>query len=360
MPFPTFHQVPRAALAALLLLAACGRERATVPSAPLVATGDTITLAPVYDVTEAAWVGGTRWAVLAPEERQVLLVDFAGGRRTQIGGREIEQPFHVFRAGDSLWVADWARRRSTAWTFAGKLVGSTLANDALRGALPRAQDQQGRFYYEVRPAPGRDGSGNRDSAAVVRAAGTTIDTVARLAPFDLAEVMSEGHRRLERRLLSGQDRWGVLADGTVWVARVDKNRVDWVSPTGEVTVGDVLPDRVLPVTENDRELFLSRFEPGLRATVEAIPFAAIKPPFEYALTAPDGTVWLVKSRAVGDTLRYYQVVDREGRLAREYHHPGLGRVLALGGGEALVAEPFAEGVRLLRFQLPPDSAAPAP
>lgn len=345
--------VTRSSLALLLagLAVACGGREPPPPSAALLPTGDTLIL-PLIDVTDGAWLGGSRWAVVAPEDHTVRLVDLAARRQVALGGAELSEPFHLFRAGDSLWVADWMRRRATAWSLDGKLLGEFPALDALRGVLPRARDAQGRWYFEARPAPGRDGSGNRDSAVVVRLDGTRLDTIARLAPFDLAEVMSEGRSRLERRLLSGQDRWGVANDGALWVARVDKNRVDWVLPQGERTEGRQLPDRVLPITDNDREIFLSRFDEGLRASVEAIPFAAIKPPFEFALTSPDGAAWLVKSRAVGDTTRYYQVVDRQGRLTQERSHPGLGRVVALGGGEALVAEAFEQGVRLLRFRLP--------
>lgn len=356
MPVPSPARCPVLLFATLAALG-CGPGEEPAPSADLLGTGDTL-IAPLTDVTDATWLGENRWAVVAPEDRSVTVVDFATRRLVPLGGKELAQPFHLFRAGDSLWVLDWMRRRATAWSPEGKLVGEVGALDALRGALPRARDAQGRWYFEVRPAPGRDGSGNRDSALVIRLEGTTLDTVGRLAPFDLAEVISEGRRRLERRLLSGQDRWGVRPDGTVWVARVDKNRVDWVSSAGEVTRGRELPDRVLPVTENDRQLFLSRFEAGLRPSVEAIPFAAIKPPFEFAHTAPTGDVWLVKSRAVGDTTRYYHVVNREGRLVQEFHHPGIGRVVALGGGEALVSEAFEQGVRLLRFRVPGATGGP--
>jgi hypothetical protein len=184
-----------------------------------------------------------------------------------------------------------------------------------------------------------------------------MDTIARLAPFELAEVMANGRRRLERRLLSGQDRWDVRPDGTLWIARIGHNRVDWRDATGRVTVGRDLPDAVLPVTQNDRDLFLARFDPALRPTVAQTPFVVIKPPFENALTGPGGLVWLVKSRAIGDTVRNYQLVDPSGRLVRTAAHAGFGRVLALGDSLALVGESFEGGVRLLLFRLP--AAAPA-
>jgi hypothetical protein len=343
---------------ATLFLAACGPGRSEVPVAELVPTGDTILL-PYADVAAAAWLGGEggRWVVVAPQDRAVSVADF--GRRSvrpfgSTARRAFEQPYDLFRAGDSIYVSDWQRRQTTVWTLDGRPAGAISAVSGLRGALPRARDGQGRWYFELFPPPGPDGRGNLDSASIVRTSAdlTAPDTIARLSPLDVAEVVSEGRRRWERRLLSGQDRWGVLPDGSVWLARVGRNRVDWLGPDGRLATGEELPDRVLPVTQADRDIFLRQFDPGLRPAVEAIPFAAIKPPFEAALTGPDGTVWLVKSRAVGDTIRQYQIVNRAGRLAATVRHRGLGQAVALGGGMALVEEHYRDGVRLLLFRLP--------
>jgi hypothetical protein len=250
-------------------------------------------------------------------------------------------------------IDDWMQRRLTLWSLEGTLVGAVPAAGALRGALPRARGTDGAWYFQLPPVAGPDGSGNRDSTALVRTdAGLgRADTIGALAPFELAEVISEGRRRLERRLLSGQDSWGVLPDGTLWVARIGDNRVDWRSPDGKWIHGRPLPDRVLPVTQNDRDIFLNHFEATLRPTVEQIPFVIIKPPFEAGHAAPDGRVWLTKNRAVGDSLREYQIVDQQGDLVATAHHPGLGQLLGLGGGFALVGEPFAGGVRLLLFEI---------
>jgi len=352
-----FHRRPAriaGLLAAILAGSGCPGPRQPIPTLAFLPTGDTL-IAPVQEVADAVWLDGSRWAVLAPLDHAVLEVDLARGRSAPFGAAaagEIEQPFHLFRDGQTVWIADWQRRRATQWSLDGRLQGEIPAADAFRGALPRARDPQGAWLFELRPAPGRDGSGNRDSAAVVRLTDGRVDTIGRLAPFDLAEVVSDGRIRLERRLLSGQDRWGVTAGGRLWIARVDKNRVDWVSAARRPVQGEQLPDRVLPVTQNDRDLFLNRFEPGLRSTVEAIPFAAIKPPFEQALSGPDETVWLTKSRAVGDSLRFYQVVDSTGRLVAELSHPGIGRVMAIGGGVVLVAENVEAGVRLSLYRVP--------
>ncbi|HEY0351260.1 MAG TPA: hypothetical protein VGC48_04010, partial [Gemmatimonadales bacterium] len=157
---------------------------------------------------------------------------------------------------------------------------------------------------------------------------------------------------------SGVDRWGVLPDGSLWVARVYNNRVDWRSPDGKWTKGASLPDRVLEVTRYDRELFLRKFPRELRSTAQELPFAALKPPFEAALTSPAGEVWLEKSRAPADSSRRYHVVDRRGQLAREVRVRGQGRILALGTGTALVEEPTPDGIRLIEVPLPPGAAGP--
>jgi hypothetical protein len=155
------------------------------------------------------------------------------------------------------------------------------------------------------------------------------------------------------------DRWGVLPDGSLWLGRVYDNRVDWRGPDGRWSRGQPLPDRVLEVTRYDRELFLRKFPPELRRTAQELPFAAIKPPFEAAITSERGDVWLEKSRAPADSSRRYHVVNRQGRLAQEIRVPGQGRILATGANWVLVAEPNARGIRLIRVGLP-STPSPAP
>jgi hypothetical protein len=364
-PTPSPVRIPvRVLLGLAVLVAACPAPKPDLVTWTLEPTGDTV-VAPYGDVTDAAWLDGNRFVVIAPQDRAVSVVDFskrALGPFTPVQAKELKQPFHLFRAGDSLYIADWLMRRLTSWSLVGAIGSAMPAVDALRGALPRDRDASGAWYFELRPAPGPDGSGNRDSATILRVAGGTgaVDTVARLAPFDLVEVQSDGRRRLERRLLSGQDRWGVLPDGHLWVARITQNRVDWRDPSGKLLEGDELPDPVLPLTDNDREIFLNKFDAGLRPTVSQIPFAAIKPPFENALTAPDGLVWLVKNRAIGDSVRSYQVVNHRGQLVQSVTHRGLGRIIALGGGYALVGEPFEGGMRLLLFRATAPAATHGP
>ena len=173
---------------------------------------------------------------------------------------------------------------------------------------------------------------------------------------DVAVVTGDAGRRFERRVFSGVDQWGVLPDGALWVGRVYDNRVDWRSPDGKWSRGSALPDRVLEVTRYDRELFLRRFPPELRRTAQDLPFAALKPPFEAGFSSPAGQVWLEKSRAPADSARRYHVVDRTGALVREVRVRGQGRILGLGQNTALVAEPTADGTRLVVVAIPDQSS----
>jgi hypothetical protein len=179
------------------------------------------------------------------------------------------------------------------------------------------------------------------------------DTIGRLSPLDLAQIESDAGRRFERRVFSGEDAWGVLPDGSVWIARVYQNRVDWIGPDGKVTHGASLPDRILEVTRTDRELFTRRFPPDLRSTVEQLPFAAVKPPFETAWTGPGETVWLEKSQAVTDSARSYHVVGRDGHPLREVRVRGYwARILGANESSALVADPDSTGYRLSESPIP--------
>lgn len=339
-----------------LILAACGDPPAPAPVLELSPSADTVSTG-YADIVDAEWLGGARWAVVAPLDVTVGVVDLDARQVVPLGGegtKEIRNPSIVFVARDTLYVGDWGLRRVSLWTREGRLVRAIPAPTKARGTLPEARDDAGRWYLGLRPLPGPDGSGNRDSAIVVAAdwGFERLDTVAQLAPLDLAEVAGDAGRRFEPRALSGIDHWGALPDGSVWVARVYENRVDWRAADGTWVEGDPLPDRVLEVTQYDRELFYRKFPPELRSTAEQLPFAAVKPPFEAGLNSPAGTIWLEKSRAPADSSRRYHEVDRAGRLVREIRVAGMGRIVALGADRALVAERVTDGTRFIGFAIP--------
>lgn len=349
---------PAAAGFVALLLVACGPGAAPVPQLALVPGSDSIVV-PFAEATDAAWLGGERWAVLLPGGPEVGIVDFASRSSATLGTKAtLESPFSLFRAGDTLYAGEPLKRRLTLWTLDGAFARYEPASDLVRGALPRARDGAGQFFTELRPAAGADGSGNRDSAVVVELTGSGVDTVARLAPLDLAKVASPSGERFERRVFSGVDRWGAYADGTVWLARVYHNRVDFRSPDGKTRKGQPLPDRVLEVTREDRELFVRKFPEELRGTAEQLPFAPIKAAFTGAFADAEGRIWLESSRAVSDSTQRYNVVNRDGRLEFVALLAGNGRAIAASTTQVLIADLTRGGIRLRLAPIPVPSVTP--
>lgn len=342
----------------LLLLAACGPGRQPAPPiSALVAPTDTVLLTDT-EVADAVWLGGDRWALLAPAAKAVRIVDLATRQVRVLGrpGADYLEPFAIFRAGDTLYIDDWGLRRTTGWSLDGRLVSTLPAPAPLRGALPRGRDSVGAWYAELRPLPGPDGSGNLDSGVVVRwRAGATSDTVVRLAPYSLERVTRDGATRYERLVLSGTDQWGVRPDGSFWVARVNDNLVERCAPAhGSCTRGPALPDRVLEVTLQDREYFLQGFPADQRSLAEGIPFAIVKPAFDRAFATPEAGVWLEKSRMLTDSTRGYQLIGPDGKALREVTLPNAQRILGADRTHLLAIDPLVPGPghRVLRYLLP--------
>ena len=361
----TIHTAPAAiaALAALAGIGAC-QNRTEAPTLDLPSTTDTLTLASGA-ITEGAWMHGETWAVLGPDDGTVWLVDFAERSTIAVGvpAESYRNPYGIFSFRDTLFVNDWGMGRTTMWSPDGRLLDAIPATNTTRGTLPRARDANGRFYLAVRPPPGPDGQGNHDSAAVLRANHRLdrADTVAMLSPLDIEEVFGDAGRRFERKIFSGEDAWGVLPDGTLWVARINHNRV-WLFPAEAAEQhGPMLPDPIFPVTRADREVFLRQFPDGLRKTAQQLPFAEVKPPFLAALTGADGNVWLQKSRELSDTVQMYHQVGLDGELRALIRVPLAAKILAVSPNRVLVVHPVEDGVRLWQFDHPPaqvDQAVP--
>lgn len=350
-------------MAAGVFLACDGAPR-DIPMTDIGAPVDSVSLPYTY-VSDALYLGDNGWAFVAPNERAAVTADLDSNSFQVLGGArpdQYQEPYAIFRSGDSLYVSDWGKRSVTVWSTNGTFGRAIPAASFVRGALPRARDRQGRFYSAVHPPPRSDGSGNRDSAFIVMMSPdlSRADTVGRLAPPDIAEVQGQsGGRRYTPRAMSGRDEWGVLPDGRIWIARINQNRVDWRSLDGKWRRGQPLPDRVLTVEEEDRQRFLLQFPEELRRDAGQTPFAIIKPAFETGFADQGGNVWLVKNFSLYDSTRSAQVVDTTGRLTRQLEYRGFGRVAGTSGDRVLVAEMSDKGHRLLVYRVP-EQAPPAP
>ncbi len=361
MTLTTLHRIAIRAITLAALAAAC----APPPSPPPVyhsqpAPGSDSLVVPVVSVTGAVPDGENRWVVLAPVEGRVLIADFGSDSVRPYPGitkAAVPDAATLIGAGDTILVADWGLRRVTAWTEAGKQLAAWPMPDVLRGALPRGRDAAGQWYFQIDPEPKDDGSGLLDSAAVVRGDPqlTRFDTLARLAAPDLAITQGMNGNRYQRRALSGSDLWGVEPDGTLWLARVYQNQIEWHSRAGGKPVRTrPLPDRVLPVTQMDRQLYLQRYPEDQRPIAARLPFAAVKSPFEQVFAGQNGRMWLFKSDTALAPVRAFQVVDSTGVLFY-VDVPSRGTAVGLAGNHVLMAEQFPGGVRLLQYVIPAEA-----
>ena len=344
------------AVSLLVLLAACGEPPAPAPVVRLAETADTL-IVPVVQLTDAKPLSDGRWVMIATNELELQVADFAKKTAMPFPGmtkEEVPGPSTLLAAGDTMLVGDWGFQRVTFWTVGSKRLEAVPIPEATNGALPRARDAAGQWYFEGTPSPGRDGSGLADSGRVIRtdAMLTKFDTIAQLVSPDLAMVQREGGPRLERRILTGMDKWGVLGDGTLWIARTKQNQVEWRNPDGSLQAQTKpLPDPILPVQEMDRQLYLRRFPEDQRQAANTQVFAELKPPFEAAFATPDRRIWLFKSAPALDSIRTFQVVDSSG-LKAVIEVPSRGTAIGVDASWIIMAEEFPEGIRLLRYPIP--------
>ena len=77
----------------------------------------------------------------------------------------------------------------------------------------------------------------KDSLPVLRLklAGGTVDTVARLSVPEFGEATFGPQRQTVAQIFGPTDIFGVLPDGTIWVARARTMSVDWRTPDGTWT-----------------------------------------------------------------------------------------------------------------------------
>ena len=141
------------------------------PNSRLVPGSDSIVV-PFAEATDAAWLGGDRWAVLLPGGPEAGIVDFANRSRTTLGTKAtLESPFSLFRArrhavrrravqatADAL---DAGRRVRAVRTGVRPGAGGIAAGPGWRGALLHRAPAGGRAGRERQPRLGGGGRAHR-------------------------------------------------------------------------------------------------------------------------------------------------------------------------------------------------------
>ena len=351
---------------ALVLLAACaGGDAAPVNTEE--------ELGPA--VAEIAGLDRVRHVVELPDGGVVAVsggtlvrLDFEAGTvdslgRSGQGPGEYEAIGHPFLRGGVLWGVDQWQQRLVSWSLEGT-PGAVVTFPVVIVASPFDVDTLGRIYYEQASTTGFvvtgqevDSTRSPDSTWVFRFTppDTKRDTVARLfeVGWEALRLAGGGVARLRRDYASA-DQWGVLADGTLWIARGQQNRVDRRAPDGTWTIGVPRPWTPVTTVEADRRYFRAR--PGSAGISDSVarPMSDTKGPFSEAIAAPDGAVWTRIQQSAGHDIERYAVFPVNGSSTRTVTlGPGLS-VVGISAQWVYAAEEDEVGLHTLRrYERPP-------
>ena len=261
-------------------------------------------------------------------------------------------------AGDTVALVDFSAIRTTRWNEKGKPL-DVLPIKIVSGETPVLfYDTVGHGYkvdYQAILGGGEPGRSVRpDSIPVLRMAlkSGTVDTIAHLATPEYGDAMLGEQVQQVATVFAANDYFGVLPDGTVWVARGKENRVDWRTTDGKWSRGQARGYAKIPVTQADKDRVLAQVRErgkqfGMPQDLSiTYPFAATKPPFEFAMARPEGEVWLQRPRAQEDAVLVYDVVNRQGGGQREVTLPKGASLAGFGAKGAVYASiKDAEGKR---------------
>jgi len=252
----------------------------------------------------------------------------------------------------------------------------------------RGVDAKGRIYFQAAPF-GPNGT-TLDSVAILRwdRSNADMDTVAYVKlPAGSASATSSGGNM--RVMIGGGKRftpaeaWGVAGDGRVARVLPEPYRVVWVAGPSRMAAGPVVPYTPMKVTEADKQEFIEaqkknrpmmitmggpggggggRVATGGGGNIQVPPpeFADTKPPFVAGpggggtvLVAPEGEVWVLRTRPAGDKIPTYDVFDATGKLAKKVSLKPNSRVAGFGKGVVYVVRTDDDDLQYLqRFARP--------
>ncbi len=296
-----------------------------------------------------------RIAFADTREKLFLSAVFASGEVDTLGRRveaikadaepgQYKFPGWVARlAGDTIALVDFSALRTTLWSRKGEPLKILPIAQAGGTAPVLVYDTVGHGYkidYQTMLS-GEPGAPRRaDSVPVLRIGlnDGKVDTVAKLAAPQFGRARFGEQVQEAAMVFAPNDFFGVLANGSAWVARGKENRVDWRAPDGKWSRGTTRKYDAQPVTQADRDRVLAQVrEQGKQYGMPQelrieYPFADAKPPFDFALGRPNGEVWLQRPRASETAPLIYDVYDGKSAWRRQVTFPA-GAVLA-GFGES--------------------------
>jgi hypothetical protein len=252
-------------------------------------------------------------------------------------------------AGDTIALVDFSAVRTTLWSEAGRPVGILPIKEVAGQTPVLLYDTLGAGYkidYQAILGGGEPGRAIRpDSIPVLRImlARGSVDTIARLAAPEYGDAVFGEEVQQAAKVFAPNDFFGVLPDGTAWVARARENRVDWRSRDGKWVRGEPHIFTKMPVTEADKARVLAQVREqgkqfGMPQGLNIVyPFAETKPPFDFAMGHPSGEVWLQRPRKDERAALVYDVFDRKGSWSREVVLPQNASLSGFGAKGAVYA-----------------------
>ena len=339
-------------------------------------------------------------------DKIVQLIDLKAGSATKIGREgsgpgEYAMPARLLALpGDTSVVYDPLNRRFLAIGPDGK-PGAFVSYDnddspgGGRGTVrmtlgARYTDARGRLYTQGPSFTiGPDGAPtSADTAPIIRLDRATkkVDTIAWVHVPTTTIRTSQGGQNVSIRAGGGNpfaavDDWAVMSDGRVAVVRVKDYRVDWYAPNGQRTTGPAIAYEKIKVTEEDKKQWRERRASGAGTAFvvtqrvgpggtersagvappstlnipEPTDWPEVKPPFtaQAAIGAPNGQLWVLRTRKATDKVPTYDVIDAGGRVVNRVALPQNTRLVGFGNGTVYLARSDEDDLQYLqRYRMP--------
>lgn len=340
-----------------------------------------------------------RLVVIDSRDKIVEVVDLKSGSATKVG-REGSGPGEyafpmrlVALGGDSSGVYDMLNSRLMVVLPNGKpgdfITTETSSGNGggtvrIGGAVPRYTDAKGRLYWAGQPfaAPTLGGGPPKtaDSIPLVRYDRTTkkTDTVAymRVAKNNVQTSGSAGNMSVRVGVsnpFQPRDEWAVTPDGRVAVLRAPEYRVDWFGSNGKSSA-PAIPYEKIKVTEKHKQQWrdsrkqqtslMVTMNNGQRSVRTGPPPAdmpdpgdwpEIMPPFldNSVFVAPNGMIWVNRTREAGDDTPNFDVLDASGKVAMRVELPRNTRLVGIGKGTVYATRSDDDDLQYLqRYRLP--------
>ncbi len=278
------------------------------------------------------------------------------------GPGEYRYPALVFPLGaDSSVVVDAQLRR---WiVLSGDRIVRTLGpeSELIRhsGVEIVGRDSQGRVASIVgeQPfTPAVAGMGQERFLILRDARNATVDTATRLSVRRATTIVRRGATTyfLENPL-NAPEQGVLMGDGWLAIARVNPYRVEWRSPSGELTasatVAEVLP-RVSDLDKRNavaRDWFVPRYSGPVWKPEDFSGWPTVMPPFlrDALLGTPEGRLLVRRTPRAGASQALYDVFEKGGGRVAQLALPPDGRIIGFGKHQAYLVQRTADDAQVL-------------